>query len=223
MKLSLVVLEGKTQGKEIPIRLAQFVIGRDPQCHLRPISPLISKRHCAVLIRDDKAYLRDFESTNGSAVNQKPVKGEVEIHDGDFLRIGPLSFRVKLDVTAAADKPTPKPPTATKDTVHGTGQKTPVPQTAPAGGDRPFDEDSVAEMLLNIEGDPASVPVPGSADDPVPPGSTIMEMTGMAAPGAEPAKPGEGGKKTEKKPIDPASTANAAKAILEKYMRRPRT
>jgi hypothetical protein len=49
MKLSLVVLTpGKMEGKSIPITLSQFLIGRDPQCHLRPASALVSKRHCAL-------------------------------------------------------------------------------------------------------------------------------------------------------------------------------
>src|SRR5206468_555445 len=65
MKLSLVVLsEGKAQGHTIPITLPQFIIGRDPQCQLRPPSPMISKRHCALLIKGGKAFVRDFGSTN---------------------------------------------------------------------------------------------------------------------------------------------------------------
>src|SRR5262249_42642836 len=60
MKLSLIVLTpGKSEGQAIPINLSQFVIGRDAQCHLRPASALISKRHCAVLVRGDKAFVRD--------------------------------------------------------------------------------------------------------------------------------------------------------------------
>src|SRR5437773_8591583 len=91
MKLSLVVLTpGKMEGKSIPITLSQFLIGRDPQCQLRPASALISKRHCAVLIKADKAFVRDFDSTNGTAINEEPLKGEREIRHGDRLRVGPL-------------------------------------------------------------------------------------------------------------------------------------
>ena len=62
MKLSLVVLTpGKQEGKALEVKLAQFVIGRDPQCHLRPASPMISKRHCALIQRDNKVFLRDFD------------------------------------------------------------------------------------------------------------------------------------------------------------------
>src|SRR6266700_4837156 len=84
MKVGLEVLTaGKSEGKVIPITLSQFVIGRDPQCHLRPASALISKRHCAVIQRDGKAFIRDFGSTNGTFVNDEPVQGERELNHGD--------------------------------------------------------------------------------------------------------------------------------------------
>src|SRR5437870_7798007 len=98
MKLSLVVLTpGKMEGKAISITLSQFLIGRDPQCQLRPASALISKRHCAVLVRSGKVYVRDFDSTNGTFVNEDAVKGEKELCDADQLKVGPLDFRVHIE------------------------------------------------------------------------------------------------------------------------------
>src|SRR5437764_1384362 len=103
MKLSLLVLtSGKMEGKALDVKLSQFVIGRDPQCHLRPASPHISKRHCAQLQREEHVYLRDFGSTNGSFVNDEPVKGEVELHNDDRLKIGPLEFKVRIEAGVAA-------------------------------------------------------------------------------------------------------------------------
>src|SRR5215213_6557697 len=98
MKLNLVVLsEGKAKGTAIAVTLPQFIIGRDPECQLRPASPMISKRHCAVLVKNGKAYIRDFGSTNGTFVNDEPVKGERQIHNDDTLKVGPLLFRVALE------------------------------------------------------------------------------------------------------------------------------
>ena len=58
MKLTLVVkAAGKQEGKVLPITQSQFVIGRDPQCHLRPASAMISKRHCAVLVKNDHRFV----------------------------------------------------------------------------------------------------------------------------------------------------------------------
>src|ERR1700682_1180070 len=114
MKLSLEVLtEGRQKGKLLPITLAQFLIGRDAQCHLRPASPLISKRHCALLQREGKVFVRDFDSTNGTFVNDQPVKGEVELKHKDQLKIGPIGFVVVLQTDGVANRPTPPPPTKT--------------------------------------------------------------------------------------------------------------
>src|SRR6266480_2692294 len=100
MKVSLVVkTAGKTAGQAIPVTLSQFIIGRDPQCNLRPASPVISKRHCAILIKNGKVAVRDFESTNGTFVNDQQIKGEVPLNHEDILKVGPLEFRVVIEKT----------------------------------------------------------------------------------------------------------------------------
>ena len=115
MKLSLVVqTPGHNQGKVLEIKLSPFVVGRDPQCHLRPASSRIGKRHCAVLQRDNKVFVRDFESINGTFVNGEQVKGEVELHDGDRLKMGPLLFEVKIEDAAPVNRPEVSRKPATK-------------------------------------------------------------------------------------------------------------
>src|ERR1700694_3137453 len=101
MRLSLVVLTpGKSQGKVVPVSRSEFVIGRDPQCHLRPASARISQRHCALLIRGDKAFVRDFGSTNGTFVNGRQIRGEMEVLHEDRLKVGPLEFTLRIEASA---------------------------------------------------------------------------------------------------------------------------
>jgi pSer/pThr/pTyr-binding forkhead associated (FHA) protein len=98
MNLSIEALNGPVVGRVIEIRVKQFLIGRDPGCHLRPVSARISKRHCALLQRDGKAFIRDFGSINGTFVNGLEIRAvEIELHDGDQVRIGPLLFAVHLE------------------------------------------------------------------------------------------------------------------------------
>jgi predicted component of type VI protein secretion system len=235
MKLQLVVLTaGKSEGKAIPINLSQFLIGRDPQCHLRPASALISKRHCAVLTRGEQAFLRDFDSTNGTFLNEQPVKGEVELHDNDELKVGPLLFRVRVEAGVPVNEPTPVPPTKVPAAkAPAASGKTPLPPTkapppakepepapdktsAPVKESEGDSEDDVAAMLLSLGDDGA-----GSAGDPaaaasIPDGSTVMDLPSPFA-----AKKEEG-EKDKKKAAATGNTSSAAKEILEKYMRRPR-
>jgi len=198
MKLALVVMTpGKMEGKAIPITLSQFVIGRDPQCHLRPASPVISKRHCALLVRGEKVFVRDFESTNGTFVNDQPVKGEVELQNADVLKVGPIAFAVNVEVTPApVNKPTPAPPTK-KATAN--------------------EDDDIAAMLLSLQDDGDQTSTGLSSE--VPEGSTVMDL---AAPTAGENTPGDPTKGKTKPAVPTGDTRNAAKAILEKYMRRPR-
>lgn len=104
MKVSLVVATGAHEGRVIPLTGPQFLIGRDPQCQLRPASQAISKLHCAILVRDGKVYVKDFGSTNGTMVNDVLVQDtEVAVQDGASVRVGPLDFRLKVEKVEKTD------------------------------------------------------------------------------------------------------------------------
>jgi pSer/pThr/pTyr-binding forkhead associated (FHA) protein len=222
MKLSLVVTQGVHAGKPIPITSSQFLIGRDEQCQLRPASPAISKRHCAILVRDGKLLVQDFDSTNGTFVNDEKVTGEKPIKHGDRLKVGPLEFEVKVERPVAAKAPVavaaakapaakaPEPPAA-DDEVVGVGTEEPE-------GAESSRSDKIAAMLLGL-GDEGGI-TPGTPTDEqgIPEGSTVMDLQGL--PGAETKEEKkEDGKKDKGFKAD---TSAAADAILRKYMRRPR-
>jgi pSer/pThr/pTyr-binding forkhead associated (FHA) protein len=110
MKVSLVVASGAHQGKVIPLTGPQFLIGRDAQCHLRPASQAISKRHCGIIVRDGKVYIKDFGSTNGTTVNDEQIKDtEIAVADGTSLKIGPLDFTIRIELRAPIPDGTPLP------------------------------------------------------------------------------------------------------------------
>jgi pSer/pThr/pTyr-binding forkhead associated (FHA) protein len=228
MKLSLLVLTtGKQANKLLPISLAQFVIGRDPDCQLRPASPSISKRHCAIIQRDGKVFLRDFDSTNGTFLNGERITGEVELKQDDRIKAGPIELAVKLESTVA-ERRTPAPaskPAATKAkepkvvaaAAPAAKKAAPVVVEEKSGTN---DEDAAALLLgLGDEDDGDSPP------RRVPDGTTVMDMkvpteVVEAAKGVE----GKDAKKDDKNKAknDTGNTVNAAKNILEKMMRRPR-
>ena len=250
MKVSLVVMNpGKTAGHAIPITLSQFIIGRDPQCNLRPASPVISKRHCAILIKNGRVTIRDFESTNGTFINEVPVKGEMPLNHDNILKVGPLTFKVVIENAVGVDKPTPPPKK------------------------NPGNDEDVANMLLALQENDEETAGTASAHDEVPGGSTVMDMKGLPSlttlaeaqqqrsvtppprtatpPAKSPAPPVKSPpppvksatpppptvevkaeeptrKPEEKKPDDKkapqhGSARDAAKAILDKYVKRNRS
>jgi pSer/pThr/pTyr-binding forkhead associated (FHA) protein len=198
MKLSLVVNQGVHKGKVVPVTLKQFLIGRDSQCHLRPASPQISKRHCALITRGPKVFVRDLESTNGTLVNDEPIKGERELKNGDRLLVGPLAFLVQLEADSVA-------------------AKTPAPETIKPPVSESMDDESAAALLLDVgEGEEITA---GPVDsEGIPTGSTIMELPAIET---SEGKPGTAKTPAPKQPVP--DTSNAAKAILDKYSRRRRT
>ena len=181
--------------------------------------------------RDGKAYIRDFGSTNGTFVNDEPVKDEVELHNNDQLKIGPLLFQVLIVQEAPAMKgATPKPPTkavgdkAIRRPAAKGPPKTPPPSKAPAATKTSVDladeggsaDDDIAAMLLSLHDEDG--PSSSGADSVVPEGSTVMEL--IVPPGVD--DPSKAADKTKDKDKAKATgnTSTAAKSILEQYMKR---
>ena len=95
MKVTLVVASGVHEGKVIQLTSPQFLIGRDAQCHLRPASQAISKRHCGLFVRDGKVYVKDLGSTNGTTVNGNKVDSTF-LNEGDRVQLGDAMLRFQM-------------------------------------------------------------------------------------------------------------------------------
>jgi predicted component of type VI protein secretion system len=96
----LVLTPSKWQGKVVTLARSPFVIGRGARCHLRATSSRLGNRHCAIILRGAKAYLRDLHEAEDTFVDDRPVRGIVQICDGQRLRLGPLVFAVCLNQEA---------------------------------------------------------------------------------------------------------------------------
>src|SRR5262249_5165107 len=146
----------------------------------------------------DRAFVNDFNSTNGTFLNDQPVKGEMELHDGDVLKVGPITFAVSLEATrTAVDEPTPTP-----------SMKKPAAS----------EEDDIAAMLLSLQDDSDRGSTGLSSE--VPEGSTVMDLQSPTAAGNHPTDAQKGKGQPAKSPL--GDTSSAAQAILEKYWHRPR-
>ena len=98
MQVNLTVVGGIHNGRIIPIKVSEFLIGRDPKCQLRPTSSEIGRQHCAIVLRDEIAYLRDYEFRQGTLVNGRLLTGgELQLEDGDTIKVGPLTFQLSLE------------------------------------------------------------------------------------------------------------------------------
>ena len=230
MKVNLIVTAiGANAGRAIPIGGTRFVIGRDPECNLRPASQAVSKQHCAVLIRDGKVFIQDLSSTNGTVVNDIVVNGEIEVVNGDRLKIGPLDFKIDIAATKPRTDSTPLPgalravsPSSSEGLKAVVAPKIPASKSSPqlpttpvkipsapptTADDDSHEHDSAAAMLLGLDDDANSVPQ-------VPEGSTVMDIVAVN-PDGTPVKIVD-----KKKMISGAEMSNTANDILRKYIRR---
>ena len=100
MQVSLKVARGKSAGKEIPIPVSVFLIGRSDDCHLRPKSDAISRRHCELTIESDSVWVKDLGSRNGTYVDGTKITERTEVRNGSQLKIGKLAFEVVISAPA---------------------------------------------------------------------------------------------------------------------------
>ncbi len=97
MRVKLRVTQGAQAGRDVVISVAEFLIGRGEECHLRPRSDAISRRHCVIAVGEKQVVVRDLGSKNGSYVNGERVEGERVVESGDQFQVGPLMFEVVIE------------------------------------------------------------------------------------------------------------------------------
>jgi len=171
--------------------MPQFLIGRDPQCNLRPSSESVSKLHCAVVQRKEGVFVRDLKSTNGTFVNNDRIHGEVKVKDGDLIKVGPLVLAVKIQV-AEADA---VPPSGSEE-----DQAVSWLLDFNAGGSSDRKEDlGTKTTIMDMSGAPKSPP----AESPNAEGDT---------------KPDAPEKKLTEKPKSRGATAEVAGDLLDKLL-----
>lgn len=100
MDVRLVVQSGGRAGREIPITLDDFVIGRDLGCHFRVDHDRVNHHHCRIRRSKNKVLVEDLNSIHGTMVNDHAIRS-VEAHDGDRLRVGPATFVLRIGQEAA--------------------------------------------------------------------------------------------------------------------------
>lgn len=108
MQVKLKVMTGSHAGVEIAVTGEKFLIGRGESCNLRPKSDSVSRKHCILVIRDNRLLVQDLVSRNGTYVNDKrlPTDKAKVLTAGDQLRVGKIAFEVLIEHgLQAAKKP----------------------------------------------------------------------------------------------------------------------
>ncbi len=182
MLVKLRVMQGAQAGREVIIPVAEFLIGRGEECHLRPRSDAISRRHCVIAVSDKQVVLRDLGSKNGSYVNGQRVEGSRVVQSGDQVQVGPLQFEIVIEHALGGSKRpaardvkevaarTAASTTTTRISISPTGWKTDddtdVSRAVASPETRQFRIDDTANVMnMETQVDRGGGPFPGTAED----------------------------------------------------------
>ena len=83
-------------GKRLPLRAGENIVGRDADDGIRIESPTVSRRHARIVVEADGATLEDLDSKNGTFLRDQPITGAaVPLADGDTVGVGAIVLRFR--------------------------------------------------------------------------------------------------------------------------------
>lgn len=87
--------EDKGTNRYVSLNPLPFRVGRRSDMSLCLPFQTVSSLHAEIFrAADDTLWLRDVGSTNGSFLNGNPVKGEIELTEGDLIQFANIAFRL---------------------------------------------------------------------------------------------------------------------------------
>jgi len=89
-------MNGEQKGEDFRIRDGQNTIGSAPDADVNLRDVAVSAKHASVRYKDQKFFLTDLDSTNGTFLNDgtSPIARE-ELKDNDIIRVGDVSLKFK--------------------------------------------------------------------------------------------------------------------------------
>lgn len=90
----LKVLSGPNEGRQFLITQNQMTIGRKIDNHIYLPDPKISRYHALIKLEGKNLYLEDLKSTNGTILNDDPLKTKKQLFPGDRIVIGDSTIEV---------------------------------------------------------------------------------------------------------------------------------
>ena len=95
MKVTVEILSGPLDG-EVYNFSNTVDIGRDSACEIPiKVDRFISRHHARILLVEPECFLEDLDSTNGTFVNDKRLKGRIVLEKGQVFRVGKTWMQIE--------------------------------------------------------------------------------------------------------------------------------
>ncbi|MFP4323962.1 MAG: FHA domain-containing protein, partial [Anaerolineales bacterium] len=84
-----------SDGRQMPVRETQMVVGRHPESDIVVNDPEVSARHMIFSAQPEGIVVWDDNSTNGTFVNGERLVGSRRLGVGDTVRIGDITMQLR--------------------------------------------------------------------------------------------------------------------------------
>lgn len=104
MTWKLQAITGEITGQEISVD-RDMLVGRHQDADVLLQAAEISRRHAALLLKDQLLWVQDLNSSNGTFINDIRIEQEKQLHDGDIVQFASFKFSVLAPAQEILDLP----------------------------------------------------------------------------------------------------------------------
>ncbi len=72
------------------------ILGRGDEVNIRVKNGNVSRRHCRLTKEDDRFFIEDLGSTNGTELRGKGISSKTDLRDGDLITVGGVLLRFEI-------------------------------------------------------------------------------------------------------------------------------
>ncbi|MBI0424317.1 FHA domain-containing protein [Acinetobacter sp. ACIN00229] len=104
MTWKLQAITGEITGQEISVD-RDMLVGRHQDADVLLQAAEISRRHAALLLKDQLLWVQDLNSSNGTFINDIRIEQEKQLHNGDIVQFASFKFSVLAPAKEILDLP----------------------------------------------------------------------------------------------------------------------
>ena len=94
----IVVIKNGTEQGRLEVSAPISIIGRADTSQIVLAEDSVSRRHARLLLEDNRLYIEDLQSGNGTYVNHERIHARTELKGGDEIQITPFTLSVEAHI-----------------------------------------------------------------------------------------------------------------------------